>query len=137
MNLRTRLQWIIKRAGLKPWPKLWQNLRSTRETELADQFPAHVAAAWIGNSVAVAVKHYLQVTEDHFKQPAQNAAQKSSEMGGNERKEETKSKTDPVASSGICSDFQEKSTSVMSSNKNVNGRYRTRTCDFFLVREAL
>lgn len=27
---------------------------------------AHVAAAWIGNSVAVATKHYLQVTEDHF-----------------------------------------------------------------------
>ena len=68
MNLRTRLLWIIKRAGLQPWPKLWQNLRSTRETELADQFPAHVSAAWIGNSVAVAVKHYLQVTEDHFKQ---------------------------------------------------------------------
>ena len=28
----------------------------------------HITAAWIGNSVAVAVKHYLQVTEDHFKQ---------------------------------------------------------------------
>ena len=58
VNLRTRLQWIIKRAGLKPWPNLWQNLRSTRETELADQFPAHVASAWIGNSVAVAVEHH-------------------------------------------------------------------------------
>ena len=56
---------------------------------MADQFPAHVAAAWIGNSVAVARKHYLQVTEDHLKQAAQNAAQKLSEMGGNERKEET------------------------------------------------
>ena len=75
VNLRTRLLWIIKRAGLKPWPKLWQNLRSTRETELADQFPAHVASAWIGNSVAVAVKHYLQVTEDHFKQAAKKATQ--------------------------------------------------------------
>jgi hypothetical protein len=30
---------IIKRAGLKPWPKLFQNLRSTRETELAEDFP--------------------------------------------------------------------------------------------------
>jgi len=30
-------------------------------------------SAWIGNSVAVAVKHYLQVTEDHFKQAAKKA----------------------------------------------------------------
>ncbi len=27
-NLRTQLQKIIRRAGLTPWPKLWQNLRS-------------------------------------------------------------------------------------------------------------
>ena len=137
VNLRTRLQWIIKRAGLKAWPKLWQNLRSTRETELADQFPAHVAAAWIGNSVAVAVKHYLQVTEDHFKQAAQNAAQKSSEMSGNDRKEETQSKTKSDASSGICRDLQEDSALFMSSNENVNGRYRTRTCDLTGVIRAL
>ena len=96
---------------------------------LADQFPAQVAAAWIGNSMAVAMKHYLQVTEDHFKQAAQNAAQKSSEMSGNDRKEETQSKTDPVVSSGICGDLPEDSASFMSSNENVNGPYRTRTCD--------
>ena len=131
VNLRTRLLWIIKRAGLKPWPKLWQNLRSTRETELADQFPAHVASAWIGNSVAVAVKHYLQVTEDHFKQAAQNAAQKSSEMSGNEWKEETESKNDSAASSGIYMDLQKNSVSFISSNENVNGRYRTRTMPIF------
>ncbi|MCZ6613018.1 MAG: hypothetical protein O6941_10320, partial [Planctomycetota bacterium] len=55
--------------------KLSQNLRSTRETELADQFPAHVARAWIGNSVAVATKHYLQLTDDHFSQAVQNPVQ--------------------------------------------------------------
>ena len=104
---------------------------------MADQFPAQVAAAWIGNSVAVAMKHYLQVTDEHFNEAAQNAAQKSSEMSGNERKEETESKTDPVASSGICSDLQEDSTSFMSSNKNINGRYRTRTCDLIHVKDAL
>ena len=75
MNLRTGVRWISKRADLEPWPKLWQNLRSARETELADQFPAHVASAWIGNSVAVAVEYYLQVTEDHFKQAAKKATQ--------------------------------------------------------------
>ena len=34
VNLRTQLTKIIFRAGLEPWPKLFQNLRSTRETEL-------------------------------------------------------------------------------------------------------
>ena len=65
-NLRTRLLRIIKRAGLEPWPKLFQNLRATRQTELTERFPAHVVCAWIGNSKAVADKHYLQVTDDHF-----------------------------------------------------------------------
>jgi integrase len=69
-NLRTQLQRIIRRAGLIPWPKLFQNLRSTRETELAEDFPIHVVCAWIGNSRAVAQKHYLQVTDEHFEQGA-------------------------------------------------------------------
>jgi integrase len=51
-NLRTRLKRIIERAGLEPWPKLFQNLRSTRETELAEQFPIHVVCSWIGNTKA-------------------------------------------------------------------------------------
>jgi hypothetical protein len=48
-NLRTQMKKIINRAGLKPWPKLFQNLRSTRETELAEIYPLHVVCAWIGN----------------------------------------------------------------------------------------
>jgi len=72
-NLRTQLTKIIRRAGLEPWPKLWQNLRATRETELAEVFPAHVVSAWIGNSQAVAAKHYLQVTDEHFERAAQPA----------------------------------------------------------------
>ncbi len=73
-NLRTQLERIIKRAGLQPWPKLFQNLRSTRETELAERWPVHVVCAWIGNSRAVAQKHYLQVTDEHFAQGAAETA---------------------------------------------------------------
>ena len=65
-NLRTQLHRIIEKAGLKPWPKLFQNLRSTRETELAEEYPIQVACQWIGNTRAVATKHYLQVTDAHF-----------------------------------------------------------------------
>ena len=65
-NLRTRVTRFIRQASLKPWPKLFQNLRSTRATELAQQYPIHVVCEWIGNSQPVAMKHYLQVTEEHF-----------------------------------------------------------------------
>ncbi len=80
-NLRTQLGRIIKRAGLTPWPKLFQNLRSTRETELAEEFPMQVVCAWIGNSQPVAAKHYLQVTEDHYRKAAQNPAQHAAAQG--------------------------------------------------------
>ena len=50
----------------QPWPKLFQNLRSARETELTERFPLHVVTAWIGNSELVARRHYLQVTDEHF-----------------------------------------------------------------------
>lgn len=65
-NLRTQLVRIIKKAGLKPWPKLFHNLRASRQTELAETYPIHVVCDWIGNSRAVAQEHYLQVTDDHF-----------------------------------------------------------------------
>ncbi len=69
-NLRTQLLRIIERAGIIPWPKLFQNLRSTRETELHERFPIQVVCEWIGNSLAVAAKHYLQITEEHFTKAA-------------------------------------------------------------------
>jgi integrase len=65
-NLRTQLHRIIRRAGLEPWPKTFQNLRATRQTELEERFPTHVVCVWLGNSERVARRNYLQVTEDHF-----------------------------------------------------------------------
>jgi integrase len=84
-NLRTQAHRIIRRAGIEPWPKLFQNLRSTRETELAETFPIHVVCRWIGNSQPVAAKHYLQLTDEHFTQgsigkAAHNAAQQPSAL---------------------------------------------------------
>lgn len=74
-NLRTQLAKIVSRAGLEPWPKLFHNLRSTRETELAETYPLHVVCAWIGNSQLIAAKHYLQVTDDHFAHAAEAPVQ--------------------------------------------------------------
>lgn len=65
-SLRTRMDKIVMRAGLAPWEKTFQNLRSSRQTELSDEFPEHVVCKWLGNSKAVARAHYEQVTESHF-----------------------------------------------------------------------
>ena len=105
VNLRTQLHRIIIKAGFTPWPKTWQNLRSTRQTELAERFPAHVVCQWVGNSQAVAARHYLQVTDEHFRlaveERAQKRAQNGLEAGGNSEKpqkddaEETPEKPGP------------------------------------------
>src|SRR5262249_50284009 len=75
VNLRTQLNRILHRAGVTPWPRLFHNLRASRETELAATYPMHVVCAWIGNSERVALKHYLQVTEDYFNRANGSAAE--------------------------------------------------------------
>ena len=69
-NLRTQLNRILRRTGLEPWPKLFHNLRATRETELAEVYPIHVVCSWIGHTAAIAQKHYLQVRDEDFDRAA-------------------------------------------------------------------
>jgi integrase len=69
-NLRTQMLRILKRAKIRSWPKLFQNLRSSRETELMAVFPVHVVCAWLGNTPKVAMKHYLQVTDEDYRKAA-------------------------------------------------------------------
>lgn len=90
-NLRTRLEKIIARAGVKPWPKLFHNLRASCETDLAKIHPIKAVCDWIGNSVSVAQRHYLQTTEADFERAAggsekvtQNPTQQPSESARNE-----------------------------------------------------
>ena len=49
-NLRTTFLKIIARAGLTAWPRPFHNLRSSRQTELEQQFPSYVVCEWLGNS---------------------------------------------------------------------------------------
>ena len=96
-NLRTPFARIIKRAGMTPWPRLFNNLRSSRETELMANHPPHDVCKWIGNSMAIAQRHYLQVTQASIaqavaepvyigdKKAAQNPAQHLRAPGRTER----------------------------------------------------
>jgi integrase len=75
VNLRTQFQRILDRAGIEHWPKLFHALRSSRETELAAEHPVHVAAAWLGNSPAIAAKHYLLIRPSDHDKAVQNPVQ--------------------------------------------------------------
>ena len=92
-NLRSVMHDIIGRAGLTPWPKTFQNLRSTRQTELGDLLPSQVVCAIMGNSEKVAQDHYLQLRDSDLdkaivasSQAAHKAARKMAKAQGSDRK---------------------------------------------------
>jgi integrase len=66
-NLRTTFEKIIRRAGLTPWPRIFHNLRASRQTELTEKFPIQAVTDWLGNSPTIAMKHYLITTTEHFR----------------------------------------------------------------------
>lgn len=72
-NLGTQLERIIKRAGVKPWPATFNNLRASRITELLDEFPIKAVTTWMGNSPKTALDHYAMVHEEHFEKAVQKA----------------------------------------------------------------
>ena len=81
-NLRTTLVSVVRRAGLEPWTRLWHSMRASCESDLARQFPLAVVAKWLGHTQAVAMRHYVDVTDADFEratigdaQSAQEAAQ--------------------------------------------------------------
>ena len=45
---------------------MFHNLRSSFETEALEHSPSHVVAAWMGHSAVIMLKHYAQVTNEHF-----------------------------------------------------------------------
>jgi len=55
-----------KRAGIVLWEKPFQNMRSSRATELVAIYPAHVVNAIMGHTEAVAMAHYRQVLDSDF-----------------------------------------------------------------------
>jgi len=65
-NLRSVMLKLIRRAWLLPWPKVFQNLRASCETDLMQNYPIHVVTAWIGNTPKIALGHYLQTLDGDF-----------------------------------------------------------------------
>jgi integrase len=111
VNLRTTFVKIIERAGLVPWPRLFQNLRSSCETDWAELYPAHEVAGWLGHSPIVAAQHYLQRRDHHFRDvvanglggdapdDARGAQNRAQQVPARNRKVSKRSPQDDVASS--------------------------------------
>lgn len=93
-NLRTKFYRILKMAGLSPWPKLFQNLRSSRETELCQNHPIHVVTSWIGNSPTVATAHYLQVTDLDWNKATLSTSELDGQIVGSPDSEKNSAKND-------------------------------------------
>jgi hypothetical protein len=74
-NLRTQFLKIIRRAGLRSWPRLFHNLRASRETDLMKTFPTHVVYARIGNTPKIALGHYLPTLETDFEKAVKGGAE--------------------------------------------------------------
>jgi integrase len=63
-SLRKVLQRAIEAAGVAAWPRLFHNLRGTRQNELLEAGHARKAVcAWMGNSDDTAEEHYEKCTE--------------------------------------------------------------------------
>lgn len=85
----------IKRTGLKQWPRLWQNIRATRQTEFEQVSPSYVACTWMGNTRETARRHYLQVTDEHFEMAARKAVQHGHATGRRGAQEESETRVGP------------------------------------------
>ena len=56
----------IRAAGIAVWPKLFNSLRATRDTELQKKHPPHVVSSWLGHTIEVSQKYYIQTTDEDF-----------------------------------------------------------------------
>ena len=113
-NLRTQFERLVKRAGLKPWPRLFHALRASRETELAKHFPIHVVSGWLGNTPKIAAKHYLMATDDDFAKASQGGAKSGAvavqnpvqQPSAQVRNNEQKNDATPCEGRGLCEFLQ-------------------------------
>lgn len=121
-NLRTQFGRICRKAGVPMPSKPFINLRASRATELVEEFPSHVCAAWLGHSEKIADAHYRQVNEQHFARAiavspdgitanpacraARNPAQQEAELSCNEQMPSGEGSPELAVVSGSCDDLR-------------------------------
>lgn len=64
-NWRTRLEKLIRNhVGIDPWPRLFHNMRASRESELYRTYALDTVCKWLGHRPEIAAKHYLNNPDD-------------------------------------------------------------------------
>ncbi len=117
MNLRTGFERIITKAGVKPWPRLFHNMRASCATDWVETFPSHAVAGWLGHSPMIAATHYLQTRDAHFnlaagigegnQNPAANPATHTRPNASTDEHDETQNPENPavlVGCGAVCDD---------------------------------
>ena len=90
VNWRTRFKRAIEAAGFVVWPKLFHNMRASRESELYRLFPLDTVCKWLGHRPEIAARHYLHDGEadENFRRAAglvRPLVRAEGESTGNER----------------------------------------------------
>ena len=70
-----RITRIVNRLKLERWRRLMHTLRASRQTDWNEVFPAHVTAAWMGNSPTIGDRHYNRTLDAHFDSATRPATQ--------------------------------------------------------------
>jgi len=139
---------IITKAGHESWPRLFQNLRASCETDWVERYPAHAVAKWLGHSPKVAAEHYLMSREHHFKdvlgggegshggagQGSPGGSDANCDSAGRRTGQHTAARNDRTRChhSG-CSGFFEDDADF---RNRPSGQHRIRTCDLYGVKPA-
>ena len=80
--LRKELTGILKRSGLPVWPKIFQNLRSTRDSELQRMgYPIATVCKWLGHTQQISEKNYFQVPEFDYPAASRRESPRDSDEG--------------------------------------------------------
>ena len=65
-NLHRTLDAIVTRAKLAAWPRRFQTLRQSCETEWSQKHPQYAVSKWLGHSEQVSREHYLMIPDELF-----------------------------------------------------------------------
>lgn len=66
LSIVTLIKQLLARNGVSAWPRLIQNLRSSRAIEVHEKFGSIAESEWLGHTQAIARDHYLSVSKDLF-----------------------------------------------------------------------
>ena len=75
-----RCQAIIRRAGLEPWPGLFQILRRDGETDWARAYRPYVVRTWAGHDIVVESEFYLRVPQEVYDRASELTVAPTSEL---------------------------------------------------------